>query len=244
MVAVGAPEASPLAVRYESGVREACDLAMRRVSRNPYRPEPTWWLKDQQEYWGFALIEAQLRQADDPETDRSFELHTAKANLELIERELTRRRNLVKDSGRRPEMDLERRKWVDYAGVKEAVRLEFAVDRLAAAPLHKRGSILTTNCMLPGHDDSTPSFTVWPETQTWKCFGCGRGGDVIELARHWFGQDNAAIAAEHLCMLLGVDVPRSTDKPLPTRPHLLGPKGVSLELDESDIRPIRRRGGR
>ncbi|MCC6596969.1 MAG: hypothetical protein IT477_10715 [Rhodanobacteraceae bacterium] len=136
-------------------------------------------------------------------------------------------------------MDLERRKWVDYAGVKEAVRLEFAVDRLAAAPLHKRGSILTTNCMLPGHDDSTPSFTVWPETQTWKCFGCGRGGDVIELARHWFGQENAAIAAEHLCMLLGVDVPRSTERSLGPGPRITNERGEIVPIRPELLRPQR-----
>ena len=29
------------------------------------------------------------------------------------------------------------------------------------------------------HDDRTPSLAVFPETQTFHCFGCGKGGDVI-----------------------------------------------------------------
>jgi len=31
----------------------------------------------------------------------------------------------------------------------------------------------------PCHDDRHPSFTVYPEQQSWHCFGCGQGGDVI-----------------------------------------------------------------
>ena len=36
----------------------------------------------------------------------------------------------------------------------------------------------------PLHTEKTPSFKVDDGRQTWRCFGaCGRGGDVIELAR-------------------------------------------------------------
>ncbi|MBQ7643099.1 MAG: DNA primase, partial [Clostridia bacterium] len=34
-------------------------------------------------------------------------------------------------------------------------------------------------CPLPGHSERTPSFTVNEAGQFFKCFGCGRGGDVI-----------------------------------------------------------------
>ena len=37
-------------------------------------------------------------------------------------------------------------------------------------------------CPLPGHDDRTPSFTVWAgDSYSWRCFGCGRGGDYFAL---------------------------------------------------------------
>jgi DNA primase len=29
------------------------------------------------------------------------------------------------------------------------------------------------------HEDRVPSLAVFPETQTFHCFGCGTGGDVI-----------------------------------------------------------------
>ncbi|MBR6580956.1 MAG: DNA primase [Ruminococcus sp.] len=43
--------------------------------------------------------------------------------------------------------------------------------------LKKRGRTLVCNC--PFHSEKTPSFTVYPDTQSFYCFGCGAGGDVI-----------------------------------------------------------------
>lgn len=46
--------------------------------------------------------------------------------------------------------------------------------------LKKRGNINHWACCpLPGHSEKTPSFTVNEAGQFFKCFGCGRGGDVI-----------------------------------------------------------------
>lgn len=43
--------------------------------------------------------------------------------------------------------------------------------------LKKRGSTSVGLC--PFHNEKTPSFTVYPETQSFYCFGCGAGGDAI-----------------------------------------------------------------
>ena len=40
----------------------------------------------------------------------------------------------------------------------------------------------TICCPLPGHDDSTPSFTVYPGERGVWCHGCQRGGGIVELA--------------------------------------------------------------
>ncbi len=37
--------------------------------------------------------------------------------------------------------------------------------------------------LCPLHEDHTPSFSVSPEKQLWKCFGCNKGGDVITFVQ-------------------------------------------------------------
>ena len=45
--------------------------------------------------------------------------------------------------------------------------------------LRKAGASFKGLC--PFHNEKTPSFTVTPARETWKCFGCGRGGDLFNF---------------------------------------------------------------
>ncbi|CAN5756382.1 DNA primase [soil metagenome] len=45
--------------------------------------------------------------------------------------------------------------------------------------LRKAGASYKGLC--PFHGEKTPSFTVTPVRETWKCFGCGRGGDLFNF---------------------------------------------------------------
>lgn len=45
--------------------------------------------------------------------------------------------------------------------------------------LRRRGVNLIGNC--PFHDEKTPSFTVSPSKNIYKCFGCGKGGDSVRF---------------------------------------------------------------
>jgi hypothetical protein len=93
---------------------------------------------------------------------------------------------------------------------KEAVPCIDLADRLAGpGKFRKVGNRWTTNCVLPGHEDRVPSFVVYPETNSFFCFGCLRGGDVVELARLAWGYDerDAHIAAAELLMEFGYEVP-------------------------------------
>ncbi len=45
--------------------------------------------------------------------------------------------------------------------------------------LRKAGASYKGLC--PFHNEKTPSFTVTPSRETWKCFGCGRGGDLFNF---------------------------------------------------------------
>ena len=47
--------------------------------------------------------------------------------------------------------------------------------------LKKRGSTYVGLC--PFHNEKTPSFTVYPETQSFYCFGCGTGGDTVTFIK-------------------------------------------------------------
>ncbi|HUP83250.1 MAG TPA: DNA primase [Candidatus Limnocylindria bacterium] len=48
-----------------------------------------------------------------------------------------------------------------------------------AVQLRKAGASFKGLC--PFHNEKTPSFTVTPARETWKCFGCGRGGDIFNF---------------------------------------------------------------
>jgi len=47
--------------------------------------------------------------------------------------------------------------------------------------LRGQGRRLTGRC--PFHEDRTPSLCVYPETESFHCFGCGASGDVIDFVR-------------------------------------------------------------
>jgi DNA primase len=46
-------------------------------------------------------------------------------------------------------------------------------------PLKRAGASYKGLC--PFHEEKTPSFIVTPQRQTFKCFGCGKGGDAISF---------------------------------------------------------------
>ena len=48
-------------------------------------------------------------------------------------------------------------------------------------PLKRRGKNLVGLC--PFHNEKTPSFTVYPDSQSFYCFGCGAGGEVVSFIR-------------------------------------------------------------
>ncbi|MBQ9066883.1 MAG: DNA primase [Clostridia bacterium] len=47
--------------------------------------------------------------------------------------------------------------------------------------LKKAGRLQKGLC--PFHSEKTPSFVVYPENQSFYCYGCGKGGDIITFAR-------------------------------------------------------------
>jgi hypothetical protein len=43
--------------------------------------------------------------------------------------------------------------------------------------------------LCPLHNEKTPSFTIYTNTNSWHCFGCGVGGSVIDFVMAYFELD-------------------------------------------------------
>jgi DNA primase len=69
--------------------------------------------------------------------------------------------------------------------------------------LRKAGGTYKGLC--PFHQERTPSFTVTPARGTFKCFGCGEGGDAISFVEKVESVDFVG-AIEHLAKRFGVEI--------------------------------------
>ncbi|MBR2418587.1 MAG: DNA primase [Clostridia bacterium] len=70
--------------------------------------------------------------------------------------------------------------------------------------LKRRGKNLVGLC--PFHNEKTPSFTVYPENQSFYCFGCGAGGEAIGFIRRAENLDFTE-AVRYLCDKSGMVMP-------------------------------------
>ncbi len=71
--------------------------------------------------------------------------------------------------------------------------------------LKRKGRLLGGLC--PFHNEKTPSFYVYPETQSYYCFGCGSGGDVITFTKNIENLDYVE-AVKLLCEKTGMTLPQ------------------------------------
>jgi DNA primase len=71
--------------------------------------------------------------------------------------------------------------------------------------LKKTGRNFKALC--PFHNEKTPSFIVSPERQTFHCFGCGKGGDILAFVMEYDHVDFVE-ALEELAEITGVKLTR------------------------------------
>ncbi len=67
------------------------------------------------------------------------------------------------------------------------------------------------NGLCPFHSEKTPSFTVFPSTQSFYCFGCGAGGDAITFIMRTENLDYLS-ALRVLASRCGVTLPEETER--------------------------------
>ncbi len=109
--------------------------------------------------------------------------------------------------------------------IKEALSMVSVVE--AYFPLRRSGSTFSALC--PFHKEKTPSFRVFPHSDTFRCFGCGKGGDIFtfvqEMERVSFPE-----ALEILARRAGVPLQKG-----PSRDQGLKPKLLSLMETAQDF---------
>ncbi|MBQ7788207.1 MAG: DNA primase [Clostridia bacterium] len=72
--------------------------------------------------------------------------------------------------------------------------------------LKRAGSNFNGSC--PFHSEKTPSFTVFPATQSFYCFGCGAGGDAITFVMRMENLDYVS-AIRLLASRSGINIPEN-----------------------------------
>ena len=186
--------------------------------RPRHRDAPTSTLLAEVECWRWDLAELDADLADDPqswvhaEESRTFILdRIAAASDELARRDRLRSRP---GAPAWPEAWWDRRP--DATTIKAALSIEAYLAARGVA-LERAGDRLKARCPLPGHDDTNPSFTIYPSGRGWYCFGCQRGGDLFVLHMHLTGDDDFLAAVDALAAEAGVSAPAPLRAPGPNR---------------------------
>lgn len=81
------------------------------------------------------------------------------------------------------------------------------------------GSYISLNdknkALCPFHNDHSPSFSVHPDKQIYKCFSCGESGNVITFVEKFLGisfQEAVKLLADRAGIKLNINVPKKTNK--------------------------------
>jgi DNA primase len=94
----------------------------------------------------------------------------------------------------------------------EAVKATAEILPLVEGVVRLRKSGGTYKGLCPFHQEKTPSFTVSPARGTFKCFGCGEGGDAISFVERYENVDFVG-AIEYLAQRFGVELEYEESSP-------------------------------
>lgn len=89
----------------------------------------------------------------------------------------------------------------DIDKIKERLSIEEVVS--SYIDLQRSGSTLRARC--PFHNEKTPSFYISPDRGMYKCFGCGKSGDIFTFVEEFEGLDFSG-ASKMLAERAGVEL--------------------------------------
>ena len=88
----------------------------------------------------------------------------------------------------------------------EELRRRADVESIISSYVSLKRSGKISRGLCPFHGEKTPSFTVYPDTQSYYCFGCGAGGDVINFIKNIENLDYIE-SIKFLAEKVGMDLP-------------------------------------
>lgn len=74
---------------------------------------------------------------------------------------------------------------MNIQSAKEFIKENLLIEDVISEYIHLEKSGKNYKALCPFHTEDTPSFFVFPNTQTFKCFGCGAQGDVITFVEKY-----------------------------------------------------------
>jgi CHC2 zinc finger len=95
--------------------------------------------------------------------------------------------------------------------IRDAVPLDVVARRYTKLEPLGGQAWFTGRCPLPGHEDKTSSFYIYPPGRWW-CYGCGRGGEIVDLEFHCGDYGELWEAMIALAVEYGVTLPRRTKR--------------------------------
>src|SRR4029078_2162538 len=104
-------------------------------------------------------------------------------------------------------------------GIAAELKNKLSVAEVIGETVQLKKAGTTFKGLCPFHGEKTPSFTVTPGRDSWKCFGCGLGGDVFSFVMQ---RDGVAFpeALRTLAAKPGVEIDERTKREDAHRAHL------------------------